>query len=389
MFEPQIRKREKIKSMKKFICLEKFINTNPSIYLEEEMFYCSEGYKFFEFNPNEYIMENIYVQSDFEKCKKEFEDEKNFSLYRHYKYNHLFENNILEEEYKNNIIKMLKSDVIGEAYDDFSKFKSFKNPFKGKNNAKMIEQINKVKYYIYFPISKINGLTFKKIGVIFINKILKNMDNINEENKLIKFSINISNKKITECDEIFANYMLTICNANEKDIAIFTLENPFLNYTSNKAYYLDRYDGGDRLESILFGNKIIYLTIQSSLYILNENNWNNNNIDTFRKKFLEKNMLQDKENEVDFSNESKILSLIRENININKITKKIIVERKNSFIVFKKGFTIKENDDEIILSSDEEEEYYEKFSLTSNAFHQKKMSISKLFEEYDTKSEGK
>ena len=139
-----------------------------------------------------------------------------------------------------------------------------------------------MKYYITFPINKISGITFKKIGIIFINKIFKNMNNINESNKLIKFSINIGNKKVTECHEILAHYMLTICYANERDTGLLTPENTFSHYIGNKAYYLSKYDGGDRLESIMFGNKIIYLTIQSALYILNENNWNNISIDEFK-----------------------------------------------------------------------------------------------------------
>ena len=388
MFESEIIKEKKIKYIQKMISSEIEIYIDETNYFEQKIIKFTSNGDSFEFNPYEYIMENIDVQDDFQEFKKQFKNEENFSLYRNYKYNHLFENNILENEYKENIFQMLTSDVIGEAFDEFIKFKPFRNPFKGNNSVKILEQINNVKYYIYFPINKISGITFKKIGIIFINKIFKNMNNINESNKLIKFSINIGNKKVTECHEILAHYMLTICYANERDTGLLTPENTFSHYIGNKAYYLSKYDGGDRLESIMFGNKIIYLTIQSALYILNENNWNNISIDEFKNKFIELNTLQKNKKEVDLSQESKLVKFIKNHININKTTDKIIIQKKNSFIVFKKGFDIQDIDGEMFYSSnddeeeEEEEEYYEAFSFTSNAFLPKKVSIANLIKEY-------
>ena len=125
-----------------------------------------------------------------------------------------------------------------------------------------------------------------------------------------------------------------------------------------------------------------------SLYILNENNWNNISIDEFKNKFIELNTLQKNKKEVDLSQESKLIKLIKNNININKTTDKIIIQKKNSFIVFKKGFYIQDIDGEIFYSSnddeeeEEEEEYYEAFSFTSNAFLPKKVSIASLIKEY-------
>ena len=391
MYESEIIKEKKIKYIQKMISSEIEIYIDETNYFEQKIIKFTNDDDSFEFNPYEYIMENIDVQDDFQEFKKQFKNEENFSIYRNYKYNHLFENNILENEYKENIFQMLTSDVIGEAFDEFIKFKPFRNPFKGNNSIKILEQINNVKYYITFPINKISGITFKKIGIIFINKIFKNMNNINninQSNKLTKFSINIGNKKVTECHEILAHYMLTICYANKRDTGLLTTENTFSHYIGNKAYCLSKYDGGDRLESIMFGNKIIYLTIQSALYILNENNWNNISIDEFKNKFIELNTLQKNKKEVDLSQESKLIKLIKNNININKTTDKIIIQKKNSFIVFKKGFYIQDIDGEIFYSSnddeeeEEEEEYYEAFSFTSNAFLPKKVSIASLIKEY-------
>lgn len=91
---------------------------------------------------------------------------------------------------------------------------------------------------------------------------------------------------------------------------------------------------------------------------------------------------EEKEKEINFSEESKIVKLIKKYIDIGQATEKIIVERKNSFIVFKKASNIKGFEDDMIYTSDEEQECYGTFSLTSNAFLPKKVSISKIIKEF-------
>ena len=339
--------------------------------------------EFFEFNPNEHILENINGSSDYQLFKKQFEDEKNFSLYKYYKENRLFDKEILNKEYKNNIDNMLISDIIHEVFQSFTNYKTFKNPFRADNSKEIIEKINKVKYYIYFPITKIGGLTFKKIGIIFINKIFKNMDTLKKEDKIIKFIINTSNKKVTECHEIIAHYLAILFKANDKDIELYTPDQTFIDYTSIDECYNNSYDGGDKLESVLFGNKIIFLTIKSALYILDENNWNNIYVFTFKEKFKKNNELKkDKEN-IDLSKQTTFVDAIINNVNFNVNKNTIYVHESNSFIIFRKNEEIKD----ISHKAEENEYYFEKFSVTSNAFLPKKIQINAIIKKYCSEQE--
>ena len=386
LFERKIIKNKKLKEYKNIIKDNFSVVENSSNDLSKDKIRItnkSDKNEFFEFNPNEYILENIDGSSDYQLFKKQFEDEKNFSLYKYYRENKLFDKEILNREYKNNIDKMLVSDIIQEVFQSFSNYKTFKNPFRANNSEEIIEKINKVKYYIYFPITKINGLTFKKIGIIFINKIFKNMDTMKNEDKIIKFIINISNKKVTECHEIIAHYLVILFKANDKDIELYTPDHTFIDYTSEDENYKNSYDGGDKLESVLFGNKIIFLTIKSALYILDENNWNNICIFTFKENFKKNNDLKkDKEN-IYLSKQTSFVNEIINNVIFNVDQNIINVHKSNSFIIFRKNEEIKD----ISYKAEEDEYYSEKFSITSNAFLPKKISIPGIIKKYKSDQE--
>jgi len=341
----------------------------------------------FEFNPKEYIMQNIKM-GDFQDFQKQFEIEKNFSLYKFYNKNSIFENDNLNEEYKNNISEMLMSDIADQVLNNNPNFKKFKNPFKGSNNKEIINQINRIKYYIFFPLDMISSLTFTKIGIIFINKKFKKMEKTNVENKLINFLINISYKKIIEFHEILVHYMSTLIRANLEKGCLLTPNQTFLNYSSNDKRYTNEYDGGDEdeLQSILFGNKIVHITIQSALFILDEQNWNNILLDNFRHNFLEKNELTDKTEIIDLSKESKLIKAVISNFNFNT---KISINKYNSFILFRRDIEFENIDYNFIYEAEEEEEeYFNNFSITSNAFISK-ISISQIINQYGSKHEGK
>ena len=93
-------------------------------------------------------------KNDYEKIK--IIDKK--ILYKFYKDNKMFNNDTLNNEYKNNIHNMLVSNITNKAFDKFSIYHKFNNPFK-EENKEFIEQINRVKFYIYFPLSRINRLS--------------------------------------------------------------------------------------------------------------------------------------------------------------------------------------------------------------------------------------
>ena len=61
----------------------------------------------------------------------------------------------------------------------------------------------------------------------------------------------------------------------------------------------------------------------------------------------------------------------------------ISVNQINSFIVFRKAISFGTIDDNIIYDSGEdEEECFSKFSITSNAFLPREVSITKIIEEF-------
>ena len=369
MFETIFFKIRKIKAIKREFKAIEINNQKKNDFFEAKIrcFNPDGSGDYFEFNPNEYILENILITENFPEFKAQFENDNNYSLYGHYKNNFLMKDEKLNNTYKDNIISMLKSKIIDEAFNEFRSYQQFKNPFKNINNKEFIEQIDKIKLYIFFPVKDISGLTFKIFGIICINTLFRNIENINTENKIVKLSINISNKKITECHEIIAHYMILICRANSKDVCLLTPDKTFLNYYSNNNNYILIYDGGDRLESVLFGNKIIYLTIRSSLFILNEINWDKDSIDLFRDEFIKLNKLEDI-NIFDISKENPIIKQLIDNKDFKIDSNIINVKKKNSFVVFRRSYHIGEIDENILYDSDEEEGFFAKFSLTSNAF---------------------
>ena len=335
--------------------------------------------EYFEFNPYEYVIQNIKFSLRYDDFKKQFEKEKNFSLYKFYKDNQMFNNDTLNNEYKNNIHNMLVSNITNKAFDKFSIYHKFNNPFK-EENKEFIEQINRVKFYIYFPLSKFGGLTFKKIGIIFINKAFKKISTTDMKIKLIKSIINISDKKITEYHEILAHYTTVLCRATSKDVELKTPDNTFVEETSDDENYNSNYDCGDKLESLLFGNKIAYLTIQAAIFIISEKNWKSNDVDDFRNQFINKNEL--KNEDINLSHENNLIKAIINYTNLKDI-EIISVNQINSFIVFRKAISFGTIDNNIIYDSGEdEEECFSKFSITSNAFLPREVSITKIIEEF-------
>ena len=388
LFESRYKKAEIINYLKDDF-KAKVIENKENILEEKIICYNTKNLtQFFEFNPNEYILENIQMiipnNSNFSNFKNQFKNEDNYSLYKHYKNNHLFYDKELNNIYNENIISMLRSKIISKAYDEFSSYQRFKNPFQDSKSKDIIELINRIKYYIYFPLKNISGLTFKTLGIIFINKYKVNIDNNddnNDDNKLIYFSINISYKKLAECREIIAHYILTLCRGNSKNFGLLTSNDTFLEYTSTDEFYQQGYDRGDKLECLLFGNKVPYLTIKSSLFILNKINWDLDSFELFRKYFQDYNTLL-QESKVNLENELEIIDIIKayiERFYIKKEKTAINLKKSNSYILFRKELDMEIED--ISSDSDEDASYYERFSLTSNAFLPRKISISNIINE--------
>ena len=183
---------------------------------------------------------------------------------------------------------------------------------------------------------------------------------------------------MTEWHEIISHYLTILLKANDKDIELYTPDQTFIDYTSSDDSHKNLYDGGDKLESVLFDNKIIFLTLKSALYILDENNWNNLYFFTFKKNFKKNNELKkDKEN-IDLSKQTIFVDAIINNVNFNVNKNTIYVHENNSFIIFRKNEEIKD----ISHKAEKNEYYFEKLSVTSNAYLPKKISINEIIKKY-------
>ena len=323
----------------------------------------------FFFNPYNYIMDNTYNFNS-QYFKSDIKNPENYSLYKNYRdsidnnKNKMFINYEIYNSFKSNIYEMLKSNVINEVFHQFNNYKLFNNPFKSKKCEEIIDLIDKITFYCKFPISQIDGLTFKDLGVILINT-KKNNNTFSDGRNKFKIAIcSISYKKITQLHEILSHYLSTLLRSNSKKVNLITPSKIFKNYTSTDESFLSKYDGGDKVESLLFGNKIKYLTIQASLFILDNNSWNNLTLEEFRTKFIELNKIAtfnlDLEKEKMRNNNQLFINLIK-HANLQSI-KIISFTKKNSFCSFKlnSGSNEEDNDNSIAI--------FDGYSLTRNEF---------------------
>ena len=291
---------------------------------------------FFWFNPYEHILSDIKYDN-FESFKNKFNDEKYFSLLKYYNINHLFKNEKLESMFKDNIKDMLQSKIIDELFSEFINFSKFNNPFSGERKDDFIHQISEVILFFPFPVEKIGGFTYKNSGLIFINNT--NDDKKFVDSTMISYNIcKLAIDKITLMHEIIAHYTSTICHANDEKNQLITPPSSFKNYFPLDEFIesYDSYDAGDRAEALIFGNKIKTLFINGALFILDTKNWNSyNNIDDFKNKFIEVNNFNDKNNSLNISCLKKENNLLSELLISYQNTNIIILNKRNSYFVFR------------------------------------------------------
>ena len=275
---------------------------------------------------------------------------------------------------------MLKSEIINELFNNIAAHRGFNNPFTGNNTKEIFNQINNIKYYVNFPLFQINGRTFKLLGIILINKKFKKTEDTNKYNKFIKYIINTSSKKSNECHEIIANYMSVMCRTNEYVYKMLISDNNFINYPSKYDCYFSDDDGGNKLESVLFDNKILYLSFQSSIYILDEHSWSNKSIEKFREEIMKCNELKEIKTDLSKIKSIELIKLIIENFKLNLDDIEINISKSNNYILFREG-SMKLVEDELIID-EEDFDSYGRLSLNSNYFLPKKESISKIIKAY-------
>ena len=110
--------------------------------------------------------------------------------------------------------------------------------------------------------------------------------------------------------------------------------NSFQNYIPLDEFKVEYegFDFGDRGECLLFGNKISFLYIKASLYILNNENWKTFNIEDFNKRFLDSNKFQEGTYDINIE-KNLLIKMFVEDFLATKKEKTTIVKfnQKNSY----------------------------------------------------------
>ena len=359
-FEKKEIKSIKLKVLRKF-CKIFLIQNNKEITFKDSNDVTNQDYimidlidqnKTFIFNPYDYIFSNFNKNSitEFQDIVNTFNNPKNYSLYKIFKNNNLFNDQNLFESFKENIMDMLSSNVINQLYNQFENYKGYKNPYQGDNKDKFIKQTFDIILYMPIPFEYIAGFTYKNYGIIFLNTKEPLKRNALPNTYFLKQICNVSFKKVVIIHEIICHFCASLVHGNDISYELKTPPNTFIDYCPMEDYIntFSFYDGGEKGESILFGNKIHNIFIKGALYILNNENFEKN-LDDFRAKFIElnnpKNCTDKEFNVNEESRKNKIIFNIRKKTedidDLIKITKSNSI---HSFRIFSS-----EDDDEQIF----------------------------------------
>ena len=96
---------------------------------------------------------------------------KNFSLYKFFKDNQLFNDTNLSTQLINNVQKMLNTQTINELFEQYINYEQFSCPYNRGKKEQFLKQTFKAILYFPIPFSNIAAYTYKKFGLIFINNM--------------------------------------------------------------------------------------------------------------------------------------------------------------------------------------------------------------------------
>ena len=326
----------------------------------------------FEFNPYDYILSKFTSVKNFNDLTKRFSDINYFSLNKFYKENRLFENVKLDTLFKDNIKEMLSTKTINELFGQYVNFGDYICPYSGEEKENFIKQTFDITYYFPIPFRNISGFTYKKFGLIFISninrydKIIKSEDK-NLLNKKFCQQINkLSFLKVVHIHEIIGHYSCTIIHSNNSEISISTPPNTLKDYELKNEFKSSRpkMDGGDLGEAVLLGNKIKYIYTKGALFLINNNNFNND-LEKYSKDFISKNKVKNGDT-FNLKMESENSQLISEFINqfFNG------ENSQNSIQLNKENFTAFRIIDPIEKDKNTEDEYLDNYvTCFENATH--------------------
>ena len=247
-------------------------------------------------NPYDYTLTKFSTIKNFDQLLESLSKPKNFSLYKFFKENQLFNDINLSIQLTNNVQKMLTTQTINELFEQYINYEQFSCPYNRGKKEQFLKQTFKAILYFPIPFSNIIAYTYKKFGLIFINN-MKRTETATRMNKNKYFCKNLNYigfMKIVYIHEIVGHYLSVIIHSNNSNISTATPPNTFINYEYEDLIDLQsEYDGGDKGETFLFGNKIKYLFTKAVIFILENKNYQNN-LDDFRLHFQKENQKAEK-----------------------------------------------------------------------------------------------
>ena len=254
--------------------------------------------------------------NNYNKLLEELSNPKNFSLYKFYQENKLFNNDDLFSIFRDNIKQMLFSETMKDLFEQYTNFKDYIYPYSGEEKDNFISQTFNIIYYFPIPFKTIAAYTYKQFGLIFINnnnrlEKIVNHKKKNDMNKQFCHKLNyIGFTKIVHIHEIISHYTLVIIHSNNIGVSITTPPEPLYDYYILEEYSttFTRFDGGDMGEILLLGNKLKYITPKASIFILDNENYQNDS-ENFRKDYLKTNQII-KGDSLDLSKETEKIKLI-------------------------------------------------------------------------------
>ena len=261
MFQKFSEKKAYLKKIKQYIKSEIDFDNIPENYFDKNILKLEYEGKEFDINVNDcYFLENdkdfIFELINGKAYNFEFLKRKQFPL--------SFDDS-LNKDFESHIKKCLQSKLTNEYIKCLKDIPNFDGIV---FNDKIIDEIKSNTLWVKFPLSKVHGLSDRDTYTIFLNN---NIDGIND-----KKSCNIISSKTITCGHEYDNHILRlILSINNFNIEKTThrTKDVYKNKEYNKLF-TKNFDQGDIWENIIFGEKINYIFIGGSLFILDTNNLN-------------------------------------------------------------------------------------------------------------------
>ena len=230
----------------------------------------------------------------------------NYDLYYYYLYfndclkiNYFFFNDVIKTYYFENLKKFLQSNIMKNIYEKYKeKFNLNKQQVYFEYLFNNDDAFNELKENMYFlPFSSknnINGtaaITSRDIMKIFIftYPILEFSSIETELDKIVDYLLNYGYFNLCSFHESGGHYLFSYyCYLSDiKNNSIFTPKDNKMYNELKKTFdikLLDKYDRGDLLECILFGERIEILYLFGAIYLLTDF-YKENNLETIKINF--------------------------------------------------------------------------------------------------------